>query len=75
MVLGASLHSVRPNGRMLTEEKPAAILPWQEVMSENELFISCHYPAVWSVAGWRASFLRVLLTTVFKLYLLLMMTK
>ena len=57
---------------MLTEEKLAATVPWQEVMSGSEVSVSCHYHAVYIVDSWRASFLKLLLTTVFMLYVLVM---
>ena len=31
---------------MLTEGKPVAIVPWQEVMSESEVFVLCRYYAL-----------------------------
>ena len=31
---------------MLTGEKLVAIVPWQEVMRESEVSVSCHYHAV-----------------------------
>ena len=46
MVLEASRHSIRPKQSILTEEKLAAIVPWQEVMSESEEFVLCRYYAV-----------------------------
>ena len=46
MVLGASRRSMCPKGSMLTEEKPVATVPWQEVMSGSEVSVLCHYHAV-----------------------------
>ena len=31
---------------MLTEERPVAIVGWQEVMSASEVFVLCRYYAV-----------------------------
>ena len=39
MVSGASRRSIRPKESMLTEEKAVAIVPWQEMRSESEVFV------------------------------------
>ena len=55
---------------MLTGEKLVAIVPWQEVMRESEMFVLRYYQAVQNADCWRASVSIVLLTKVSLLCLL-----
>ena len=55
---------------MLKGMRPVTIVPWQEVMSESELFVLRHFYAIRNADCWRAALLIVVLTTGFILCLL-----
>ena len=52
---------------MLKGVRPVAIVPWQEVMSESEVFVLRQFYAIRNADCWRAAFLIVFLTMFFML--------